>query len=118
MPAGTKKKPAQDLLCPQFESAFRILGKRWAGLILTSLADGPKRFCQLRDSVEGLSDRMLSIRLAEFEEEGLVDRGVDVAQRPVKVVYELTPRAQELRPALIELKSWAVRWMPESGTEA
>ncbi len=105
------------LLSPQFEAAVRILGKRWTVLILASLADGPKRFCPLRDSVKGLSDPMLSGRLAELEDHGLVDRGVDSQSRPVKVAYSLTAKAEKLMPTLHALKDWAAEFVLDESDE-
>ena len=54
----------------------------------------------------GLSDRLLSQRLRELEEEGLVEREVE-AGTPVRVTYSLTEKGAELRPAISELKQWA-----------
>jgi DNA-binding HxlR family transcriptional regulator len=56
-----------------------------------------------------LSDRLLSQRLRELEEEGLVERQVE-AGTPVRVTYSLTEAGQQLDPVLRELKVWARRW--------
>lgn len=60
---------------------------------------------------------MLSIRLTELEEEGMITRVVDTDSRPVKVQYELTTKGMELRPALQELKVWATHWMSAENTD-
>jgi DNA-binding HxlR family transcriptional regulator len=67
------------------------------------------RYAELRKAVPGLSDRLLSQRLRELEEEGLVEREVE-AGTPVRVIYSLTEAGQELDPVLGELKNWARRW--------
>jgi DNA-binding HxlR family transcriptional regulator len=59
--------------------------------------------------VPGLSDRLLSQRLRELEDESLVEREVE-AGTPVRVTYSLTQKGIELRPAIAELKQWANRW--------
>lgn len=108
----SKKETNTELLSPQLETAVQILGKRWTVLILASLADGPNRFCHLRDSIDGLSDPMLSSRLAELEESGLVDRQIDLDSRPVRAAYSLTERARKLMPTLHALKDWATDNLP------
>lgn len=67
------------------------------------------RFGELRRVVPGLSDRLLSQRLRELEEEGLVQREVE-AGTPVRVTYSLTEVGDDLGPAIRELRVWAKRW--------
>ena len=67
------------------------------------------RFGELVKAIPGLSDRLLSQRLRELEEEGLVQREVE-AGTPVRVTYSLTEVGEELGPAIGELKTWARRW--------
>ncbi len=96
-------------VCPQFHAAIELVGRRWAGAILAALAEGPMRFGELCRAVPGLSDRLLSQRLRELEEEGLVERTVEPGS-PVRVSYELTEKGADLKTALAELKAWAQRW--------
>jgi DNA-binding HxlR family transcriptional regulator len=96
-------------VCPHFHAAIELIGKRWTGAIISALTDGPLRFGELARAVPGLSDRLLSQRLRELEEEGLVEREVE-AGTPVRVTYSLTEKGAELRPAITELKQWAKRW--------
>ena len=99
-------------MCPHYEAAMELLGRRWTGLVLTSLMDAPARFSKISTAVVGISDRMLSQRLVELEEIGLVERKVDAAQRPVLVEYTATKMAQELAPVFDALQNWAEKWMP------
>ncbi len=96
-------------VCPHFHAAIELIGKRWTGAIVSALTDGPLRFGELARAVPGLSDRLLSQRLRELEEEGLVEREVE-AGTPVRVTYSLTEKGADLRPAMQELKQWARRW--------
>jgi len=99
-------------VCPHFHAAIELIGKRWTGAIVCALTDGPLRFGELVKAVPGLSDRLLSRRLRELEDEGLVGREVE-AGSPVRVTYSLTEAGAELGPAIGELKSWARRWRAE-----
>jgi DNA-binding HxlR family transcriptional regulator len=100
---------ASNGVCPHFHAAIELIGKRWTGAILSALMAGPLRFGELARAVPGLSDRLLSQRLRELEEEGLVGRAVESAT-PVRVTYSLTEKGAELGPAISELKAWARRW--------
>lgn len=97
-------------MCPRYEHAIQMLGKRWTGLILDTLLQGPQRFCELTASVEGLSDRVLSDRLRELEMEGIVERVV-YPQIPVRVEYRLTARGEALQPVVAAIHSWAENWI-------
>ena len=96
-------------VCPHFHAAIELIGKRWTGAIVCALTERPMRYGELGRAVPGLSDRLLSQRLRELEEEGLVEREVE-AGTPVRVTYSLTEAGQQLDPALQELKAWAKRW--------
>ncbi|WP_102193839.1 winged helix-turn-helix transcriptional regulator [Microbacterium aurantiacum] len=86
--------------------AFSVLGKRWNGMIIASLGGGPSTFVALRRAVVGISDTVLSDRLAELAEAGLVARTVD-AGPPITVSYALTASGQGLLPILDQLGTWA-----------
>jgi DNA-binding HxlR family transcriptional regulator len=99
----------EGAVCPHFHHAIELIGKRWTGAIVVALTGGPMRYAELGKAVPGLSDRLLSQRLRELEDEGLVERQVE-AGAPVRVTYSLTEAGQQLDPVLSELKSWARRW--------
>jgi len=99
-------------MCQHYEAAMELLARRWTGLILTSLMANPARFSEITTAVDGISDRMLSQRLVELEEIGMVERKVDAAQRPVLVEYASTQMACELAPVFDALQNWAEKWMP------
>jgi DNA-binding HxlR family transcriptional regulator len=96
-------------VCPHFHAAIELIGRRWAGAILSALIERPLRFAELTHAVPGVSDRLLSQRLRELEAEGLVERSVHRGA-PVRVVYRLTEKGVALRPAMRELRDWARRW--------
>jgi len=96
-------------VCPNFHEAIELIGKRWTGAIVCALTERPMRFGELGKAVPGLSDRLLSQRLRELEDEGLVQREVE-AGTPTRVTYSLTATGEGLGPAIRELKAWARRW--------
>ena len=85
--------------------AFEFLGKRWNGVLLGTLIEGPAGFAELKRGL-GISDSMLSDRLVELTRAGLVERTVD-AGPPVAVSYALTANGQAVLPALQALTTWA-----------
>ena len=105
--------------CTEPEAAitrvFQMLGKRWTGLILAALMNGPGHFAELRRAVPGISERMLSDRLTELTALDLVAREVDPGP-PLRVSYRLTEAGRALRPAMTELTRWAQAHLPESAS--
>ena len=79
-----------------------LVGKRWTLPILVALLDGPTRFSELARTVPGLSERVMSERLQELGEAGLVERRVEPGP-PLGTRYRLTPDGERLRPALQHL---------------
>ncbi len=97
-------------LCPKFESAFSLLGKRWTGLIIRVLLDGPKRFKDISDMIPNMSDRMLAERFKELELAGLITRSV-FPETPVRIEYSLTDKGRALEPVMNQVQRWANVWM-------
>lgn len=92
-------------LCPKFEAAMQLLGKRWMGLIIYQLLDGPQRFGEMESSLP-ISGKLLSERLKELEKWGIVTRNV-YPEIPVRIEYELTKRGQEMEPIIKAIQHWA-----------
>ncbi|MCQ2009617.1 MAG: helix-turn-helix domain-containing protein [Sporolactobacillus sp.] len=103
-------------VCPKFEKAFQILGKKWNGLIIEVLLSGETHFSSISAAIPELSDRMLSARLRELEEMGIIQRMVDTGY-PVQVTYRLTEMGIESKPILEEVHNWANKWYGEHATE-
>ncbi|MDG4826815.1 helix-turn-helix domain-containing protein [Asanoa sp. WMMD1127] len=95
--------------------AFTILGKRWSGVVVGSLSTGPAGFRELSRLVGGVSDSVLSDRLTELCDLGLVRREVDPGP-PVSVSYSLTEAGEGLLPALNMIAEWAEKHLPEPPT--
>lgn len=87
------------------EVALEQVGDRWALLIVDSLLDGPLRFSDLEDRVEGIAPNILSSRLKNLERQGiLVARAY--SERPPRSVYQLTSQGKALAGAIRMLQSW------------
>ncbi|EKF34718.1 winged helix-turn-helix transcriptional regulator [Bacillus xiamenensis] len=93
-------------LCPHIQQAFLLLGKKWNGLIIHVLLDGPKRFKDLTDMIPSISQKMLAERLKELEQEGIIERIV-LPETPVKVIYSLTEKGNALNDVFGEVSRWA-----------
>jgi DNA-binding HxlR family transcriptional regulator len=102
--------PAADALA----RAFRFLGKRWNAVVLGHLSAGPAGFRELSRAIVGISDSVLSDRLAELGGAGLITRNVAEGP-PVTVSYELTERGRALMPALDQIALWAQDNLPDTG---
>ncbi|QQE75545.1 helix-turn-helix transcriptional regulator [Brevibacillus composti] len=96
--------------CPKYEGAINILGKRWTGLIINVLLRGAVRFKDIREMVPQMSDKMLSERLKELEEQGILERKV-YPEIPVRIEYQLTEKGEELRPVIESIHTWGQKWM-------
>jgi DNA-binding HxlR family transcriptional regulator len=88
--------------------ALDLIGERWAPLVLRELMLGPRRFSELRADLPGISANVLTQRLAELEERGLVRRTKLPPPASVQV-YEATDWGLEAAPVMRALGRWAVR---------
>jgi DNA-binding HxlR family transcriptional regulator len=96
-------------ICPRFEKAMTILSQRWTGMIIYQLLSGPQRFCTIESSV-GVSGRVLSERLKDLENEGIVRREVH-PETPVRIEYSLTEKGKALEPLMKEIEKWSQSWL-------
>lgn len=96
-------------MCPKFENAFELLGKRWTGLIIRTLLSGQKRFTDIAEAIPNMSARMLTERFKELEKAGIVIRKV-YPEVPVRIEYELTEKGAELQSVMDEIQKWAEKW--------
>jgi DNA-binding HxlR family transcriptional regulator len=101
---------ADSRLCPRFHRAIELIGRRWTGAIIFVLLKGRTRFAGLRAAIPEITDRMLSERLRELEQEGIVERTV-VPDAPVRVEYALTEKGEALAQAVEAVGAWAHDWL-------
>jgi DNA-binding HxlR family transcriptional regulator len=96
--------------CPVREVLDRI-GDKWSVLVVGLLGDGPRRFSELRRTIDGISQRMLTLTLRGLERDGLVTRTV-FPTIPPRVDYELTRLGKTLLEPIQALSEWAVKNRP------
>ncbi|BAB04227.1 helix-turn-helix domain-containing protein [Halalkalibacterium halodurans] len=98
-----------NTMCPKYEAAIDLLGKKWTGLIIRVLLAGPKRFKDIKAQIPGMSDRILTERMKELEQLEVVIRHV-YPEKPVRIEYELTEKGKDLTPVIEAIQQWGEKW--------
>jgi DNA-binding HxlR family transcriptional regulator len=88
--------------------ALDLIGERWALLVVREMVLGPKRFTDLRTGLPGISPNVLTQRLTELEQDGIVRRR-KLPPPASSWVYELTEWGAELGPVIMDLGRWGAR---------
>lgn len=87
------------------ERALTVVGAKWTFVVLHYLMDGPKRFSDLQRHIPAASPKMLTVRLRDLEQLGLLTRTIH-AEMPPRVEYELTTQGRSLRPIIASIEKW------------
>jgi DNA-binding HxlR family transcriptional regulator len=119
VPRGTDRnqvmdRPQPDVLDQNCESrqALDRIADKWTCLIVYALLDGPRRHGELRRTIQGISQKMLTQTLRSMEADGLVQRKV-IDLIPPHVEYSLTPLGQTLSEPLVAICRWAMDHLGE-----
>src|SRR2546421_11595453 len=104
-PPRHPRDPEADPACELRNILDRIADK-WSLLVIYVLADGSRRFSELRRAIDGISQRMLTLTVRQLEREGLVNRTV-FPLVPPRVDYELSPLGSTLLETIQSLVAWA-----------
>jgi DNA-binding HxlR family transcriptional regulator len=91
--------------CPS-RQVLDALSDKWVTLVLTALADAPRRYSELSRTIAGVSQKMLTQTLRMLERDGLVTRTI-TASVPVRVDYQLSPLGRTLLPVVRAIKDWS-----------
>jgi DNA-binding HxlR family transcriptional regulator len=94
-------------VCRTISTLLSRIGDKWTVLVVTTLADGSRRFNELRREIPSVSQRMLTLTLRNLERDGLVSRTV-TPTIPPRVDYELTALGRSLQGPLDALATWAM----------
>ena len=109
---STFSTPGEIKNCTVYQTV-RYLTKKWALLIILELYKGDdytRRFSELKNTLEGITSKVLSKWLKELEEEGLIGRRVNAARFPVKSEHYLTESGLGLIDVIKHLKQWALQY--------
>ena len=98
--------------CP-IETTFKIIGKRWTVLIIREMLRGHKQFNRFMENIEGISPKVLTERLRELEQLGIVRRKI-VSEYPIKIEYSLTDLGKGFEPVLLSAASFSMMYMPKT----
>ena len=90
-----------------------LIGDKWKVLILRDLMPGTKRFGELKKSIGGVSQKVLTAQLRDMEEKGLVSRKV-YAEVPPRVEYSLTELGKSLNPILDAMRAWGENYKAQN----
>lgn len=90
--------------CP-VEATLSLISNKWKTLILYHLNDGTMRFNELRRSVHGISQKVLTHNLRELEQDGLIHRTI-YAEVPPRVEYSLTKLGKSLQRVIDSMSEW------------
>ena len=108
-PADTACQTSQSCACPIYR-IIEKLSKKWSMLILRSLnAHKHMRFSEILETLPQLNSRILSERLTEMENEGLVHRTVEDS-KPILIRYHITPKGMDLGKVFDNFVAWSKKW--------
>ncbi len=96
--------------CP-VAGALDLVGDKWTLLVVRDLLRGKRRYGDLASSSERIPTNILADRLRRLEQGGVVER-VQYSERPPRYEYRLTPRGEDLRPAIRSLARWGLQYVP------
>lgn len=107
---STKELPA----CP-VETTLMLISDRWKVLILRDLFTGTKRFGELKKSLTGISQKVLTANLKSMEANGLLSRKA-YPEVPPRVEYTLTEMGESLKPVLGAMFDWGADYKRKNGS--
>lgn len=98
-----------DIIECSIEKTLHVMGGKWSFFVLRELFPGTKRFGELQRNIPSISPTALTHTLRHLEEQGVLERKV-FPSIPLKVEYSLTPKGEDLREVLKQMKLWAAKW--------
>ncbi len=105
-------KYTMDENCTVYKT-MDFISKKWTLLILLEIyksTESKKRYSEIKNNIPDITPKVLSGRLKELEQEGLISKYVDVSSFPVKSEYSLTKIGLDFIGIIKDIKSWALRW--------
>jgi DNA-binding HxlR family transcriptional regulator len=109
---GTMARLPSDEECVSINEVLTRVGDKWSLQVISRLGDRTLRFTELKRSIEGISQRMLTLTLRQLERDGLVKRTI-YPTVPPKVEYELSAFGRTILIPVTELANWALTYRLE-----
>src|SRR5712691_11944724 len=109
---GTMEQLPNAEECLSINQVLTRVGDKWSLQVISRLGDGTMRFTELKRSVEGISQRMLTLTLRQLERDGLVERTV-YPTVPPKVEYTLSDFGRTILIPVTALANWALTYRPD-----
>ena len=94
--------------CP-VATTVQLIGTKWKLLIIRNLLRAPQRFSELKRTIPGISQKVLTDNLRALEADGLIDREV-FAEVPPRVVYSISALGDTLRPIIDAMQAWGTEY--------
>ena len=94
--------------CP-VATTVQLIGNKWKLLIIRNLLRAPQRFSELKRTIPGISQKVLTDNLSALEADGLIDREV-FAEVPPRVVYSISALGDTLRPSIGAMQAWGTEY--------
>ena len=108
-----KEKRTHNQIECNADEIWSVLGKAWALLILKKITENEStRFNEIKKAIPQISNTVLSERLRDLEEQGLITKKI-YAQVPMRVEYSITKQTRDLGKILKQLDSWVIKWRKE-----
>ena len=104
---------AQTLPACPVETTLTLISDKWKVLILRDLLTGAKRFGQLKKSLDGVSQKVLTAQLRQMEQNGLLTRTA-YPEAPPRVEYALTELGYSLKPVLDAMADWGAAYKAQN----
>ena len=98
--------------CP-IETTFKIIGKKWAVLIIREMFRGTTQFNRFLESIDGITPKVLTERLRDLEKLGIIKRRI-ASEYPVRVEYGLTDLGKAFEPVLLAAGAFSMSYMPKA----
>lgn len=90
-----------------------LISRKWSLLVILSIyksGSGKKQYSHIKGDLQGITPKILSSRLKELEEEGIITKVIDDSRIPVNTYYSLTGAGKDLVKVIREMKRWGLRW--------
>jgi DNA-binding HxlR family transcriptional regulator len=106
---GTRQRPHTAEECVSIGEVLSRVGDKWSLQVISELSERTVRFTELKRSIEGISQRMLTLTLRQLERDGLVLRKV-YPTVPPRVEYKLSDFGRTILEPVVELGNWAIKY--------